>query len=148
MKAAEKQNVSVREELDLVALYLRLQQKRFPDRLKYSINCDEDCSASEIPALLLQPIVENAVKHVVAPNTGETRIDVAVATQSDKILIEVRDTGPMIDLGATAEGGGLHIVRKTLALQYPNQHDMSFSSTQEGGLVTIRIPRKIFRDAS
>jgi signal transduction histidine kinase len=146
MKAAEKQNVSVREELALVALYLRLQQKRFPDRLTYAIDCDEDCGDSEIPALLLQPIVENAVKHVVAPNTGETHIDVAVAMQSDKISIEVRDTGPMIDLRAIAEGGGLRIVRKTLALQYPNQHDISFSSTQEGGIVTLRIPRKILRD--
>lgn len=140
MKAADAEFISLREELRLSALYLGLQQKRFPDRLQFDIALEPGCELIQIPALLLQPIVENAVKHVVAHSTGVTHIGIDARMSNQELLISVKDNGPRVDHHAVQRGGGFRILGETLASHYPGTGRMTFTSSESGGEVAIHLP--------
>jgi len=141
MRAADLEFIAVREELRLAALYLGLQQKRFPDRMQFDIQVAPECELLQIPALLLQPVVENAVKHVVADSTKETRISIDVQLREQELVLKVLDTGPRVDHGAVQRGGGFRILGETLASHYPGAGRMTFTSSEAGGEVAIRLPQ-------
>ena len=143
MKTAEQQFIRVSEEVRLVDLYLKLQQKRFPNRLDYTISVPECCAHLEIPALLLQPIVENVVKHVVAAQQQPTVVSISVYRQGEQLVLAVRDNGLKKEPASLKEGNGLRIVRETLELQYHGKAQMVFGFSGEGGLVTITLPARL-----
>ena len=132
--------IPVTEELHVVELYLRLQKKRFEDRLTYEINCDEDCLQLAIPPLLLQPVVENAIKYAVAPYAKKACISVDIYLKNENLEIHVRDTGPTFSEQDVHPGMGLTILKKTLKNYYPGQHHMALKSTPNGGHLMINLP--------
>ncbi|MEM1144101.1 MAG: histidine kinase [Pseudomonadota bacterium] len=139
MRAAEREFTTLKEELRLVTLYLTLQKKRFPDRLEFEIDASEDCQGLSLPALLLQPIVENVIKHVVAKSSRSTHLSVRARAAGQNLMISVSDTGPMVG-GSLRATGGLRIVEETLALHYQGRAVLQLKSSPDGGEVTVTLP--------
>lgn len=134
---------TVKDELKLVSLYLTLQQKRFKDRLTFDLDVSPDTTSLQIPALLMQPIIENTVKHAVAPYAKPAHIAVMVGLSNGQLRVEVKDTGPAFKADEIEEATGFHIVRKTLGLHYPHQHHVSLISTPQGGYLEMLIPARV-----
>lgn len=137
---AQQSFATVSDELKLVSLYLTLQQKRFKDRITFDIKQDENTGQLKIPALLLQPVVENTVKYAVAPYAIPCHISIESRITDGKLNIVFKDSGPEFNDTNIAEGNGFRILRKTLSLRYPGNFHMALRSTEHGGLFTITLP--------
>ncbi|WP_163936448.1 sensor histidine kinase [Paraferrimonas sp. SM1919] len=142
VKIAQQTETTVSEELKLVSLYLTLQQKRFKDRLTFEIRQDPLTTKLTIPSLLLQPIIENTVKHAIAPFSAKGHIAVTTSLSNDKLLITVTDTGQEFDDNQVNDGMGFKILRKTLDLHYPNSYSLELKSTDSGGKFSLSLPIK------
>lgn len=149
-QGADVQMVPLREELDLVERYLEIEEIRFGDRLRVEIEVDPDVSEVPVPYLLLQPIVENAVRHGVAPHADAGVVRVTAGSvpgaDPDQVALTVADSGPgfpEMDLEALTEddGVGLSNTRRRLETLYGDRHTFNVGEAAEGGArVRIRIP--------
>ena len=101
--------VTLQQEMEFLAHYLEIQKARFSDRLHVAIDIAPDALRARIPNLLLQPIVENAIIHGVAPKPDSGRVSISGRVEGDRLLLEVRDDGPGIMNGyeRAKEGVGL-----------------------------------------
>lgn len=142
IKMAERRLTTLEEEMNLVGLYLNLQKQRFRDRLTFSMDIEAETKALEVPALLLQPVVENTVKWAVAPYASKANIRVRSSVSEDRLVIEFEDTGPAFDDAQVVEGNGFRILRRTLELNYPGQWSLRLRSTTEGGRLMLSLPRR------
>jgi LytS/YehU family sensor histidine kinase len=133
---------TVSEEAELAGLYLTLQKKRFKRRLTFDIDIDEAVRDMQCPALLLQPVIENAVKHAVAPYAAPAHIYLQATLRDHCLALIVKDTGPPFDESKVADGNGMRIVRKTLDLHYAGHYEMQLTSRESGGEFSIRIPSR------
>jgi hypothetical protein len=140
MKAGERAHISIAEEMRLATLYLQLQQKRFPSRFSFEVNVDPDVSGQQIPALLLQPGVENAIKHGVARTKAHIHLTLAAERADNDVLLTVADTGGLTGAASSGPGDGLRILGETLELYYPAQHSMKFDCSEAGATLSVRIP--------
>jgi hypothetical protein len=139
-RAPEK--VPFTEELRVIESYLAIQQVRFSDRLQVKIEASDEALEGLIPCFLLQPIVENAVQHGIAPMARGGLIEAQVKRVGDRLWMQVRDTGSSGTTGATkGHGIGMQNTKDRLAHFYPGQHDFSAAALATGGFeVTIQIP--------
>ncbi|MEO0574342.1 MAG: histidine kinase [Pseudomonadota bacterium] len=140
VKLAEKRLVTVSEDVRLSSLYLDLQQRRFKDRLTVDITMDPRTEDLQIPSLLLQPIVENAIKWAVSPYAGPAHIAIATQLHVDRLSITVSDTGSGFDDDTIVEGDGFRILRRTLDLHYCEDYQLNLRSTEKGGLFSLDLP--------
>jgi signal transduction histidine kinase len=139
-KAAEK--VPVSEEMRVIEGYLAIQKARFADRLNVRIEITSDALGGLMPCFLLQPIVENAVKHGIAPRAAGGSIETCVKRIEDKLWMQVRDNGCGPN-GASINGHGIGMknVRERLAHFYPGNYEFNVVAPDGGGYeVTIQIP--------
>jgi len=134
--------ISLADEVNLLQAYLDIQQIRFRDRLSVSIEVPRDLERAAVPNLILQPLVENAIKHGADRQIGPTMIRVAAARSKDGLALEVSNSGsPNGRLPDLVEGMGMRNTRARLAELYPGRHDFTVVIRSEGGAVaTIRIP--------
>jgi len=149
-KGADVQMVPLREEIDLVERYLEIEQVRFGERLQVEIDVDPATSEVPVPYLLLQPLVENAVRHGIAPHAeaGIVRVTAAPVPddESEQIELTVADSGsgfPNTDPDAATEedGVGLSNTMRRLDTLYGPHHTFELGTAAEGGArVTIRVP--------
>jgi two-component system LytT family sensor kinase len=141
---AQAQEVTVRQELDILQSYLGIEQTRFRDRLSVVIAVDPDLLDARVPHLLLQPLVENAVRHGIAPRARPGRIEIRAARRGDRLDLDVTDTGdgaPPDRLHALNDGVGLSNTRARLKHLYGDDHRFTFANRKEGGFqVSISIP--------
>ncbi len=146
LRRSNGQFVSLQEELDIVEAYLAIEQERFHERLTVSIDVPEQLRSGRVPPLLLQPLVENAVKHGIAPlrRGGAVRIvarrGAATDHQSGQLRIAVEDTGVGMN-AAIAEPGesvGLSSVGDRLRLYYGANAALSIRETAGGG-TTVEV---------
>lgn len=140
VKIAQQTFTTVSHELKLAELYLKLQQKRFKDRLSYEIILADSQKDFQIPVLILQPVVENSIKHAVAPFTLSAKITITVNSTPKQLTITVADTAPPFDDANITEGEGFRIIRKTLELHYPGRYSINLESTEKGGVFTLQLP--------
>ena len=150
LQGADVQMVPLREEIDLVERYLEIEEIRFEDRLRVEIDVDPDVSEVAVPYLLLQPLVENAVRHGIAPHADAGVVRVAARPASGQgqkgVEIIVADSGPGFSeapdtLLAESEGVGLSTTKRRLETLYGAAHVLDLGTAAEGGArVTIRIP--------
>ena len=137
---------SVTDELDYIQRYLDLEKTRFEDRLKLQVEANEDALDAELPSLLLQPLIENAIKHGVAKIPGPGYIKVSVTKQGGSLIMEVSNgaSDPSRPEKETI-GAGLWIknLRERLSTIY--QDSFRFRSTHDKGKWTsvIEIPYKL-----
>ena len=117
---------TVAQEIQLVETYLEIEHARFGERLRHRIDVDSAARDVPVPRFLLQPLVENAVRHGIAPTTAPGRVEVEVRLEaSGALVIAVRDSGPAFPTALTG-GYGLQSVQDSLALLYPDRHQLAF----------------------
>lgn len=134
--------VPLDEELDFIARYLDIETMRFPDRLRVTVDVAPAARAAKVPSLILQPIVENAIEHGIAPRASGGRITITAQLVNDRLRIEIRDDGVGLDAAAETKGHGLGLahVRERLAQLYPNNHRFTLEGGEPGAIATLEIP--------
>lgn len=144
LSGSSRQEIPLKEELDFLHRYLDIQQMRFGDRLRCSEQVAVDCLGCLVPALILQPLVENAIRHGIEP-TGEPGLVCIAAHRSGRTLyVAVEDNGAGFGHGVTSptrSGLGLSNVRERLATLYGNAGKMSFAPPSGRGVrVVLELP--------
>jgi CheY-like chemotaxis protein len=142
-----RHEITLGEELELVERYLGLQRIRFPDRLRVEWDVAEEARSALVPALLVQPLVENAIEHGLASTLGG-RVRVRARRAGGALELEVDDDGPGFAGAVDARNGGVGLAntRERLALLHGAAATLECSNPPEGGgRVRIRLP---WRDGS
>ena len=139
LDASSRDFVKLADELTLVREYLEIERVRLGSRLQFQINCDEQLAETLVPGLLLQPLVENSVKHGIAPlqKGGEVRIN--CWQEQDLCCIRIQDTGKGLAGSEMSNGFGLQAVQERLELLYGEKHTLQIFS-ENGTAITIRLP--------
>jgi signal transduction histidine kinase len=148
--------VTVAQEIDTLKLYLEIERMRFEERLRTTFNIEEASRPALLPSLLLQPLVENAIKYAVSPQESGAEITITTQLVGPMLRITVSDTGPGLQSsatenrlsGVTFDGGeqvstgvGLANTRDRLAQAYGERHRFEVSDAPDGGFaVLIEIP--------
>jgi signal transduction histidine kinase len=144
-----KQFVTLREEIEFLNLYLEIQKVRFKERLKVIINLDPASLNIEVPAIILQPIVENSIKHVLEKTKDVCEIKISSFIENKVLTLEVIDNGPGIleSNYINKDGVGLSNVKSRLSQIYSNDQSLKIKNLQDGGLlVSIEIPIQQHRE--
>jgi LytS/YehU family sensor histidine kinase len=139
-------DASVMNEVEHACAYLAIERARLGDeRLAVQTSVDDSVKDTRVPALLLQPIVENAVKHGITPKQGLGRITIRASDHGDKLRIEVEDEAEGPVQGAPTKGSGvaLQTLRKRLKEQYDGEANLRLSSMERGTLVTLELPKQV-----
>ena len=139
--------VPLDQELALLDRYVEIQRSRFGDRLDVQVSVSDAATRHAlVPSLLLQPIVENAIKHGIGANARAGRIEISAERTGDhRLLIEVRDDGSGVPPGAVKEGVGLSNCRSRLQTMYgAHGHDLTIANRPGGGVVVrISLPWQV-----
>ncbi len=132
--------VTLRQEMDFLELYIEIQRARFSDRLQVDIAIEPAAMEARIPNLILQPLVENAILHGVAPKAGPGRVTVSGRIAEGQLHLEVKDDGPGLGDGTrrAKEGIGLSNTRERLAKIYGANGHLSLRS-EVGCGVSVQI---------
>jgi Histidine kinase len=136
------QKVPLSQELEVVESYLAIEQVRFADRLRVDIKVDPGALHSLVPCFLLQPIVENAIRHGIAHCEDAGVVEASARREGDRLLIAVRDSGAAAKIAGTPGNGiGLTNTRERLAYFYPDAFAMEAGPVKAGGFeVSINLP--------
>ena len=143
LENAGTQEVSLRQELAFLERYLEIEQTRFHDRLTVAMDIDPEVLDARVPNLILQPLVENAIRHGIAPRPTPGRVEIAATHENGTLALQVRDNGPGLPSGdgQPREGVGLKNTRARLAQLYGPHHRFHLHNAPEGGLhITLEIP--------
>jgi two-component system, LytTR family, sensor kinase len=140
---SDKQQVSLIEELEFTQKYLDIQKVRFADRLTVSMDVPEDLFPVQVPCLILQPMVENAVKHGIAKRVQGGAIRIAAVRSNGTITLSVFNDGPSLPVAwdKTQSGVGISNVRTRLQGLYGNKFELSLQNGDGGGVkASLSIP--------
>lgn len=130
------------QELDLVRAYLDIYKVRMGERLRYTLEVPEGLKETPFPPMLVQPVVENALKYGLEPRVEGGEIRVAVEEQGDRFRLMVSDTGAGL-MENTVAGVGLSNVKERLEALYGNKARLILEDNQPSGLrVTMEVPRE------
>lgn len=140
-----RDEIPLHEELESVRDYLAIEKTRFGDRLDYSIQVDGEAGDALVPPFVLQPIVENAVRHGVSPSAGGGRVLITATRSGGTLSLEVRDNGVGFardGLNAASPGIGLTNTRQRLQQMYGNgaARLVIRDGPARGALVSIHLP--------
>jgi len=138
------QMVPLKDELDFIHKYLDIERTRYGERLHVTFVIEPDTLSASVPNFVLQPIVENALRHGIGPKVGGGRVEVRAHHNGEWLQLVVQDDGygvPADRLDAFNTGVGLTNTRSRLEHLYPGNHTFEFQTPAGGGLaVTIVIP--------
>jgi two-component system, LytTR family, sensor kinase len=143
LERADAQEVALAEELRVVEMYAGIEGVRFSDRLRVEIDAAPALRGALVPHLLLQPLVENAVKHGIAARPGPGRIAVSARAEGGRLVLSVADDGPgaPADGASRGEGIGLANTRARLAQLHGPGAALSVESAEgRGTRVTVTLP--------
>ncbi len=150
-----KQEVMLRQELEFLERYLEIQQTRFQDRLTVRFDTDPEVLDALVPTLVLQPLVENAVRHAIEPRAAHGHLDIRARRRDGRLTLEVADDGPGMGsatpgdingavIPSTGSGIGLANTRARLEQLYGKGHRFTLTNAPAGGLVvTLEIPYRV-----
>jgi two-component system, LytTR family, sensor kinase len=142
LEAGSADQVELARELELLERYLDIQRARFGDRLDVRINVPNDARRVLVPNLILQPLVENSIRHGLARRVTAGRIQIRADRRGDRVVLEVQDDGVgLASDGAPREGVGLGNTRARLQELYGDAHTVEIRNADGGGaLVRLTIP--------
>jgi two-component system LytT family sensor kinase len=139
LRSGERHEVTLAEELELLDQYLAIMKVRFQDRLVVRTSIEPGVTDAFVPQLVLQPLVENAIRHGISRRPGAGLIEIAAARLGQSLEITVRDDGE--GLAGDSEGIGLSNTRRRLRQLYGDAQALELAPAAEGGLrVTLRVP--------
>jgi GAF domain-containing protein len=139
LSSPAQQRVPLEKELGLVRDYLELEKARFGDRLKVTWDVDVRLTAVQVPAMLIQPLAENAVNHGVRRNVGGGTVNISAREENDALVLSVSDDGPGWYDGRGGTGFGLKSVGRRLQLVYGTRASLRIVK-HNGVTVQLRIP--------
>jgi two-component system LytT family sensor kinase len=141
---SERQEITLEEELQFVRDYLEIEKVRFSDKLVVKENVERETLHAQVPNLLLQPIIENAIYHGIAPKTSNGIVQISAKKVEEQLLICVEDNGPgltSMKKKKSKEGVGLKITKERLAHLFGTDHLFELENLVSGGVrVRISIP--------
>jgi LytS/YehU family sensor histidine kinase len=147
LRGGPQQEVSLREELAFTTHYLELEKARFRDRLATRIDVDASLLEALVPRFLLQPLVENAVRHGIEPSERPGRVEVTASRAGSSLVLQVRDTGAGPDAAASGQGGiGLGNTRERLRHLHGEAASLELVPGAGGGtMVRVTLPFRTVR---
>jgi signal transduction histidine kinase len=137
------QLIPLRDEVRIVERYLEIERERFGDRLEAEVTFEPRVLDALVPSLILQPLLENAMRHGVSAADGHSRLWLSARSHGDRVAIEVRDAGPGIASAGSppSTGVGLTNTAERLRYLYGKDHSFTLRTLDEGGLlVSIDLP--------
>jgi two-component system LytT family sensor kinase len=142
LEGATIHEVPLAEELRFAGAYLEIETARLEDRLRVEWEIDPAALDARVPHLILQPLVENAVRHGISPRSAAGRLRVAARREDGKVRLEVEDDGVGLDGAGRSVGGvGLANVRARLAALYGPAGELALAPTPGGGVTaTLTVP--------
>ena len=141
LERSTPEKIPLSQELEIVENYLAIEQVRFADRLRIDIKIDPGALRGLVPCFLLQPIVENAIRHGIANCEGEGTVEASARREGNRLHIQIRDSGPGKPVTTTGNGIGLKNTRERLAYFYPQEHTLEAGPSRAGGFeVAIDVP--------
>jgi anti-sigma regulatory factor (Ser/Thr protein kinase) len=144
LDSGHEPEVELQQELEFLDSYLEIARARFSDRLRINKDVSPETLRALVPTFVLQPLVENAIRHGIEPKSSPGTVEIHAARAAQQLVISISDTG--VGLSATAETGtsggiGLSNTRARLQSLYPGQHVFSVQNRSDGGCVAeLRIP--------
>jgi sensor histidine kinase YesM len=139
LSQSDRQEISLREEMNFLERYMEIQQTRFGERLRFEQQIDYSTLNCLVPTLLLQPLVENAIRHGLEPSSNPGTIRVTANRQEGALVITVEDDGVGLRSATNvADGIGLTNLRARLETLYEVQQELKITGGSERG-VTVRI---------
>lgn len=133
--------IPLKEELELVRIYLDLESVRFEERLRTAINIDDNALSCEIPPLMIQTIVENGIKHGISQSIEGGLIQISASHINDILCIEIKNTGKL-ESDFREKGIGIANTKKRLALLYGKNADFKIEQVGDEVVVVIKIKYK------
>ncbi len=142
LKSEGRQEIPLRQELEFLRGYLEIEQTRFQDRLMVDFDIEKETLDAQVPNLILQPLVENAIRHGIAPRAEAGLIQVQARRENSFVELCVSDDGAGLNESEMQGNGiGLSNTRKRLEKLYGEQYGFEISSPAGGGLqVRLKIP--------
>ena len=147
LESSTSHEVPLEEEIRFLEQYVEIQRVRFQDRLSVDYEIDDDCKGLLVPRLILQPLVENSIRHGIGESARSAQIEVAAFCESGRVVLEVRDNGSGVAAVANREdapGIGIRNTRARLKQLYGVEQSMSFYDVKPRGITArIEIPARV-----
>lgn len=141
LRAGGQPQTSLESELDFLEKYVEVQEARFGERLIVTFEVDSDVLDARVPNLILQPLVENAIRHGIAPRAGPGTVHIAAKRAGDQVFLSVSDDGLGFPRERVQEGIGLRNTRARLQELYGENHAFVLSSRRPGGTIcSMHLP--------
>jgi len=133
---SRSKTTTLEQELDTVRAFMNIQKVRMGDRLQFSIEVADNLKKAPLPPMLIQPLVENAIKHGLEPNVAGGRIEISVTRDNGILRIMVADTGAGL-LENPGKGVGLTNVRQRLKSLYGEKGQLSLKQNHPTGVIAV-----------
>jgi two-component system, LytTR family, sensor kinase len=144
----DAQEVTLEREIEFLRLYVETMKARFEERLEVAVVTTAETRGAMVPPLVLQPLVENSIKHGADGQTSKVRIEVRAARENGSLRLEVRDHGPGL-MGDRRDGVGLSNTAERLERLYGGTHRLNLRNAEDGGLVvTLQVPFHVDSNAA
>jgi len=141
LNASSQRLVPLKQEVELLEHYLYIQKKRFEERLQFNMNIPKECDAILVPPLLLQPLVENSLKHGLASSKKQGILNINAKKEGEYLEVSVQDNGSGFDTDGVKWGHGLTIIQDTLPLLFGSRQEIKIDSIPGvGTTIKIKIP--------
>ncbi len=144
LRKSEKEWVRLDEEVEFITAYLRVEQARFGQRLQVEFDVDPAAGAIPVPAMSIQPLIENAIKYGASAAPGCGTVGVRAALRGDRLCVEVFDNGPGFppgfSLDSPVDGHGLRNIMERLRGYYGDSAQLRWESAPQGTRVFLEIP--------
>jgi two-component system, LytTR family, sensor kinase len=144
LNSSQAQEVTLQEELDFLDLYLDIMRPRFEERLKISLAVEPGINQALLPKLILQPLVENSIKHAADPVSGAVHIKIEATRNNGSLLLQVKDNGPGLptdEQTILTRGVGLSNTVKRLNHLYGDRQKFAIQNADNGGLlIQVTLP--------
>jgi two-component system LytT family sensor kinase len=132
--------IPLRRELEIADHYLHIQSMRFEDRLRIRRDIADDTLSCEVPALILQPLLENSLRHVVANRTEPSTVEVSTRRDGDRLVLSVIDDGPGFDPSSTRLGVGISNTKARLEQLYRGDAQLDFRHDGRQFAIDVNLP--------
>lgn len=141
LDASSRRLTPLEQEVKLVRDYLEIEKARLGERLSCDISVPEELMRLEVPPLVLQTLVENSIKHAIAPERRGGELKVAGRAEGQQLILEVSDSGPGFSLEGIAAGHGLDNLKGRLATLFDGGAGLRVDSRERGATVVVSMPQ-------